>query len=196
MPARKRPERRIPKPFSMMPANSLVTRSIKIMEEYLKISGRPNSLFSPKNSNSLRENLLAHYKKRFNHWENDKESEIFTSKDIIYYCTTYSDYFAFDIISGRTIGKAVLENDWLQTIDVEPAYQKKGIGTNLIKAITKTIGKKFHIPSKGVLGEHSYYLTYEGSRLINRCLDKKIILQEQCMLDVPPRTPEKPPRHY
>ncbi len=80
---------------------------------------------------------------------------------------------------------------------MEINYQKQGIGTNLIRVVVDTIGQKFHVSSKGIKGQTSFYLTTTGVALIKSCLSKMIILNEQCMMDVPPMTPVNSPNsHY
>lgn len=165
--------------------------SAKLMEAFCQI--KRESIFSAEKKKELENALIFSCKKRFGHWEDGKECKIFRSGPIIYYCTTWEDYAAFDVLSGKTIGRAVLENDWLQTIDVDVNFRRKGIGTNLIKAIVKTIGNKFNIPTKGVPNQSTYFLTEEGAALINACRRKKIITDDQCMLDVPPCTPKRSP---
>jgi len=173
--------------FSIQPD---VLSCAKQMEEFFQIK---NSIFAEENKKALNKALIYSYEKRFAHWEDGKDCKIFRVGTIIYYCTTWDDYAAFDVKTGKTIGRAVLENDWLQTIDVDAAHRKNGIGTNLIKAIVNTIGNKFHIPTKGLPNINAYFLTTEGAALINSCLRKGIITEEQCMLDVPPRTPPSSP---
>lgn len=160
----------------------------KAMEKYTKIYGTNVSLFSNKRKNDLDKTLIFHCEKRFNYWEDNKNCKIFRRGTIIYYCSSWDHYFAFDVRTEKIIGRAVLERDWLQEINVNEDYRRQGIGTNLIKAIVETIGQEFNIPARGMPGQTSYFLTEEGASLINSCRRKKIITDEQCMVDVP-RTP-------
>lgn len=160
----------------------------KAMEKYLKILGTDASLFSDTRKIDLERALIFHCEKRFNYWEDGKDCKIFRRGTILYYCSSWDHYFAFDVTTEKVIGRAVLENDWLQEINVDADYRRRGIGTNLMKAIVQTLGKEFNIPARGMPGQASYFLTEEGAALINACRRKKIITDEQCMVDVP-RTP-------
>jgi hypothetical protein len=164
-------------------------------ETYFRIHQTAASIFHKNNKAKLKKDLLSFYNCKFNYWEDGKDCKIFYKDNIMYYCSTWNDYAALDILTGKVVARAILENDWLQTIDVDENYRRRKIGSNLMKAIVKTLGNNFHIPSRGTLGITSYYLTTEGAALINYCLDKGIVKDEQCMLDVPPRTPPSSPNH-
>lgn len=164
--------------------------AIKKFEDFFGIKAK-DSFFEGK-YNVLEKQLILSAKKEFTPKIEGKPWKIFTKGRFIYYCITYNDYYVRDALTGRDVGEAVMENDWLQNIEVIPEYQKQGIGTNLMKAIVKTLGKDFLIPAKGQPGITSYYMTDAGAALINSCLRKNIITEEQCLVDVP-LTPSRSP---
>ncbi len=165
--------------------------AIQRFESFFKVK-KENSLFCGK-LDVLQKKLIFSAEKEFKNKVEGKPWKIFREGHYIYYCITYNDYYVRDALTGKNVGEATIENDWLQNISVEPNYQRQGIGTNLIRAIAQTMGGNFLIPSKGLPGLTSYYLSEEGAALINSCLRKKIIKEEQCLVDVPPPTPTRSP---
>lgn len=128
--------------------------------------------------------------KQFNRGPESFPCKILRRGTVLYRCLSYSEYDAIDLMTGKTTATALIENDWLSHIEVKENYRRRGIGTHLMRAIVKTIKKKFHIPAEGLPGHTSYYLMEEGAALINSCLRKGIIDEEQCMLE-PPSTPPR-----
>lgn len=167
--------------------------AIKKFERFFGVEAK-NSLFYGK-LNILEKQFILSARKDFAQKIEGKPWEIFTKGRFIYYCITYNDYYVRDALTGQNVGEAVMENDWLQNIEVISEYQKQGIGTNLMRAIVKTLGKDFLIPAKGEPGITSYYMTDAGAALINSCLRKKIITEEQCLVDVP-LTPTRSPQRF
>ena len=166
--------------------------SIKWFENFLKVEPK-DSIFGGQ-SEAFKKALIFSAEKNFSKKDDGKLCKIFRRGQFIYYYTSYSDYHVQDALTGRKIGEAILENDWLQNISIDAAYRRQRIGTNLIRAIVKTIGKKFLIPAKGTPHVTSYFLSTEGAALITSCLHKRIIEDDQCLMDVP-LTPSRSPAY-
>lgn len=67
----------------------------------------------------------------------------------------------------------------LFSMNVDPEYQKAGIGTEMMRVAAAVHGKSFGKPSLSAVGgrhasSDSYY-TQEGAALITRCLREKIL---------------------
>ncbi len=163
--------------------------SIKFMEQFLSVAPK-HSFFNGKQdqfNKMLIFSAARQYSKR-----DDFPSKIFRRNNIMYVCISYDEYHAMDLITNRKVGHVLIQDDWLTDIEVDTNYRRQGIGTNLIRAVVKTIGNDFHIPVEGCRRLNSYYLTDEGAALVNSCIKKGIINDEQCMLE-PPRTPPRSP---
>jgi len=106
-------------------------------------------------------------------------------------------YEMIDPFDDNVIATAETEDFWLTHIVVDKKYQRCGLGTSLIKFINKNTDKKLLIPAQAQGHMHRYYLSQEGARLINSCIRKKILLEEQCFHEVPLNTPTSSPgREY
>lgn len=89
---------------------------------------------------------------------------------------------------GTKIATASIDdNSALTHITVETAYQRKGIGTELIRYINKC-APKFHVFA-GTAHNSRYRLTEEGAILIQGCQQKGILDNEQVILDRVPMSP-------
>jgi GNAT superfamily N-acetyltransferase len=116
---------------------------------------------------------------------------------IVYFHYGESEFYAMDSTLGKNvwIAEATLHYEpdtdqfWLNHISVDTDYQKKGIGTNLLRAIIKYLKETddiLMIPATNQKNDDGLYLTTEGAALINSCIRKKIIKHEQCLRDFTP----------
>ncbi len=112
----------------------------------------------------------------------EKDGFIFKENNVFYFrCgTDESIYFAIDA-QNKELGKAELYENFLQHINVDPDYQRQGIGTNLIRAIIKGHTETLLIPYTAESNDLALYLTIEGAALINFCKRKGLIEESQCI---------------
>jgi GNAT superfamily N-acetyltransferase len=77
--------------------------------------------------------------------------------------------------TGTEVGhlEVVQEGDgshWLREIEVRPAYQRCGIGRELVRHAVARYGDQFRLAVLGKSGVHDYCLTRAAMALANRCL--------------------------
>ncbi|QLH41462.1 MAG: hypothetical protein HWD59_01170 [Coxiellaceae bacterium] len=115
--------------------------------------------------------------------EDENANVLFEKNGIIYSentsTTSHSEVIAVDKDTHEEVGELITtesgEYVWLYHIEVNKDYRRRGIGTNLIKAIL-IIEPNLQIPLDGKEQnqdeDEDIYLTVEGHELINFCFKK------------------------
>jgi hypothetical protein len=130
--------------------------------------------------------------------ENDSYIAHFQSP-IAYFHRGDNHFYAMDSTLGKNvrIAEATLHYEpdtdtfWLNHISVGIDYLRKGIATNLLKAIIKYLKETdatFKVPRNNQPNDSGLYLTDEGGAFIKSCNKKGIIKDEQ-WVQYPPQAP-------
>lgn len=113
------------------------------------------------------------------------------SNNCLCYCRNEYLFYVVDPMMNTTIAELEIDSDyWLEHIHVDAKYQKKGIGSKLIEYANKFAlregGLEYGIAICVSTGVNTRYrLTDEGVALINSCIRKKILLEDQVFNSVP-----------
>jgi hypothetical protein len=92
------------------------------------------------------------------------------------------DVYAYH--NGKEVGKISIDHPdgepILWSIDVDSAYQRAGIATEMMRAVADMYGKDIGKPSFTAVGGKNVnsgdYYTQEGAALIASCIDKEILI--------------------
>lgn len=125
--------------------------------------------------------FLSAYKER----KERKEAKQNTSGNGISY---YQDdaYHFYAYVGNLQVGEMVLEEDdgigyvWLDNINVNEGYRRRGIGRNLIKLAVDQHEDAFQVPLRaGALGNHYkyYFAGQDGVLLIQDCITRGILTE-------------------
>jgi hypothetical protein len=114
------------------------------------------------------------------------------SINCICYCRNEYMFYAVDPTINSTIAELEIDSDhWLERVWVDGGHQRRGIGTNLVRFANQFAlhegGQEYGITVCTSLSENSRYrLTGEGAALVNSCIRRGILRDEQTFDDGPP----------
>jgi histone acetyltransferase (RNA polymerase elongator complex component) len=136
-----------------------------------------------------RYNLVRKFKKNF-HLQHAYQ-QMLGSINLLCYCRNEYFFYVIDPATNSTIAELQMDSDhWLEHIHVETSYQRRGIGTNLIKFANHFAlqegGNNGIAICVGVDINTRYRLSTEGAALINDCIKKGILQEEQTFHETPP----------
>ena len=117
--------------------------------------------------------------------QQDKLTFLTSKGGFIYATSANYSFHAYCAKSHRRVATAEVDDGYyLEHIEVKPDYRRRGIGLQLIRSANIALKGKL-VVCGGIDQNSRYRLTNEGAALINACLDKGLLKDDQVIPDLP-----------
>jgi hypothetical protein len=159
-----------------------------------------NDFFGPEADRRRKLAAKKEYQKRYSsvrkfnrdfHLHN-RYDQMLGSVNCLCYCRNDYLFYVVDPTTNMTIAELQLDSDhWMEHVHVDSEYQKRSIGSKMVFYANQFClqeGTQEHgiAICVGVVFNTRYRLTGEGAALVNSCLRKGILKDEQVFYETPP----------